>query len=154
MILPTLSCLVLLLPLTYAATLPLQLDVNAPSDTSLDIRLPYFGVNVPGQNLLVRCNSGLGAGLEARSCFNALSFAPDGTQQEIFLASNAAAGLPGNRLPIAIISSESANRRVYSSLLYRILESRSWTDGTVKMTLRVFSGHTYHPVRPLVTPAL
>ena len=47
---------------------------------------------------------GSGLGLEARSCFNALSFAPRGDQHENWLPENAPRRLPGNHLPIAIIS--------------------------------------------------
>ena len=36
-------------------------------------------------NLIVTCNYALGAGLEARSCFDALAHAPRSAQQEVWL---------------------------------------------------------------------
>lgn len=116
MILINRYCLATLLPLACAATLPVQQSevvVDALTDDqssfSKDGTWESTVVGVPGQNpvpMQVRCNADYGAGLEARSCFNTLSFAPRGQQQETWLSNNAPPGTPGNRLPTVVIGSK------------------------------------------------
>ena len=111
MILIDLSCLALVLPFAGAATLSVRqsgLDVDSPTNDESSSKRDIIGV--PGQNpvspLTVQCNAQLGAGLEARSCFDALSFAPYGIHQETWLPAITPPGIPGNRLPVVIFSSE------------------------------------------------
>ena len=117
MILINLSCLAMVLPFAGAATLSVRqsgLDVHSPTNdksSSLeDGKSERDLVSDLGQNpispVTVRCDAMLGAGLEARSCFDALSFAPYGVQQETWLPATAPAAIPGNRLPVIIFSSE------------------------------------------------
>lgn len=119
MILINLSCLAMVLPLAGGATLSvrpsgLDVDVDSPTNdkSSLleDGKLKRDIVGVPGQNpvapVTVQCNAMLGAGLEARSCFDALSFAPYGVHQETWLPAITPPGIPGNRLPVVIFSGE------------------------------------------------
>lgn len=115
MILIKLSCLAVILPFACAATLSIRqsglgVDSLTPNKSTLlgSGAWERVFVGVPGQNpvpVLVRCDAIFGAGIEARSCFDALNFAPYGGQQEIWLANNAPAGLPGNRLPTVVLSS-------------------------------------------------
>lgn len=116
MILTKLSCLAVILPFACASTLSIRQSGLAVDSLTAD-KSTLLGsgawerviVGVPGQNpapVLVRCDAHFGAGVEARSCFDALNFAPYGVQQEIWLANNAPAGHPGNRLPMVILSSE------------------------------------------------
>ncbi len=117
MILINLSCLAMVLPFAGAATLSVRqsgLDVHSPTNdesSSLeDGKLKRDIIGVPGQNpvspVTVQCNAQLGAGLEARSCFDALSFAPYGVHQETWLPATTPPGIPGNRLPVVVFSSE------------------------------------------------
>lgn len=142
MILINLSCLILFLPFACGTTPSVrQPDVGTlVNDTSnLQANAPWKSVSVPvpGQNpvnVLVQCNASLGAGLEARSCFNALSFAPRGDQQEIWLPENAPRGVPGNHLPILIFSGKLIMARPYHLVL----------GGTCAMYTRGTSGWTNH----------
>lgn len=117
MILNTLSCLAMVLPFAGAATLSVRqsgLDVDSltkdESSPPEDGNMKRDIVGVPGQNpvsaVTVQCNAMLGAGLEARSCFDALSFAPYGVHQETWLPATTPPAIPGNRLPVIIFSSE------------------------------------------------
>ncbi|KAI4221016.1 MAG: hypothetical protein L6R36_007194 [Xanthoria steineri] len=117
MILIKLSCLATVLLLAGAATLSVRqsgLDVDSPTNdksSSLeDGKLKRDIVGVPGQNpvapVTVQCNAMLGAGLEARSCFDALSFAPYGVHQETWLPAITPPRIPGNRLPVVIFSND------------------------------------------------
>ncbi|KAI4220258.1 MAG: hypothetical protein LQ349_008137 [Xanthoria aureola] len=117
MILIHLSCLAMVLPFAGAATLSVRqsgLDVDSPTNdksSSLeDRKLKRDIFDVPGQNpvspVTVQCNAMLGAGLEARSCFDALSFAPYGVHQETWLPAITPLAIPGNRLPVIIFSND------------------------------------------------
>lgn len=97
-ILSSLASPLLLLPYNAnAATLPVGPDDFPVSDqgaphgghTSPQTNLEWEQVKVPSPgptNSLyqVACNSRLGAGLEVRSCFDALHAAPRGDQQEVW----------------------------------------------------------------------
>lgn len=76
----------------------------------------WVNVPIPGANsassLQVACNSRYGAQMEARSCFNALDFAPRGDQQETWIPWPAGPVRPPRRhgvvqLPIMLLSSMS-----------------------------------------------
>ncbi|KAL8653417.1 MAG: hypothetical protein Q9210_002112 [Variospora velana] len=118
MMLINLCCLALCLPLICAATLPVQQSealVDSLADEEFNV--PQHGtwerviVGAPGQNsvpIMVQCNALYGAGVEARSCFNALRFAPLGLQQQIWFANNGPPDMPGNRLPVVIVSNDTS----------------------------------------------
>lgn len=81
----------LLVPLAFCATLPVSENFRALA-----------------ANLHVTCDYRLGAGLEARSCFDALSSAPRGLQQEVWLPINAPAPAPPGTVisPTMVVSSK------------------------------------------------
>lgn len=64
--------------------------------------------NAVSANLMVTCNYTIGAGLEARSCFDALAHAPRSAQQEVWLPSQSRTpGPPGYVVaPTVVYSSE------------------------------------------------
>ena len=118
MFLLLLNLLASTLSFSYAVTLPgrrSSLDSKPNGNTSVSTTLiggkishPVSGLNLA--DYTVTCNPAYGAGLEARSCFDALSFAPRGEQQETFVQSGAVP--PGIHnavhLPIFIFSSKSS----------------------------------------------
>lgn len=81
-------------------------------NTSLPTNLEWETVALPGANgvdparYVVACSSMLGVGLEGRSCFNALGYAPHGELQEVWAIQGRVP--PGIRravqLPVAIFS--------------------------------------------------
>lgn len=80
-----------LLPLSNAAALAVtQFDAD---NTDLPKGLTWEKVDVPvhGQTPLsvtVACNARFGVGLDARSCFDTLRWAPDSTVQETWIAAD------------------------------------------------------------------
>lgn len=117
MILSVLPLSALLLPFGYAATLSVrQTGLHLPlDDRNQPPNLTYERINVasPGQSPVyytLACNTYYGAGLEARSCFDALSYAPVGSQQETWAADGAVPpGVHGAvRLPVVSLDGESS----------------------------------------------
>lgn len=118
----TLSLLASMISVGYAASLPVveQADINFPFvDTSPAQNLTWEEVSVPrpGANpatYSITCSGSYGVGLEARSCFNALSYTPRSDHQETWVNDGVVPpGIQGAvRLPILILSSKFFDPRV------------------------------------------
>ena len=106
--------------LSYSARLPLDAGSSTNWDTgnlaqpSVPNNKTWERVSIPGpgQNPLpysIICDAKFGAGAEARSCFNALDFAPRGEEQETWVKDGAIPPGIQNpvRLPLVVVSSKS-----------------------------------------------
>lgn len=99
MMLFMISLLAWLLPAASLAVLP-------PAGLPQPIADPV--PNPLSANMMVTCDYGLGAGLEARSCFDALAHAPRSAQQEVWLPRQARPPSPPGTVisPTVVYSSE------------------------------------------------
>ncbi|KAL8783335.1 MAG: hypothetical protein Q9213_004710 [Squamulea squamosa] len=111
MSMPILCLFIVLLPFSNAAALTVRQFNTDNGDQPKGLTWERIEVPVHGQTpvgVAVSCTAELGVGLEARSCFNTLEWAPDSTRDETWVASDRAPP-PGLqdvvRLPVMVLDS-------------------------------------------------